>query len=153
MPEDLGGPYVQIAAFCHTALKEASGQLSIIRIQDRVRVPVPTKGDTMAAVLPVVQVTLAVVLKSGFRDGKATITIRPKTPNGVDMPPAQFPALFEGKERGVQIILPMAMQLPEEGLYWFEILVDDVTVTKVPLRVIHQQLVQVQMQKESPPGQ
>lgn len=142
MAEELGGPFVQIAAFCQTGLVETGGQLSVIRIIDRV--PVPVLPGEQAPQVPL-QLTLAVVLKSGFFNGKGTITIRPKTPSGADLPPAQFPALFEGNERGVQILLPLAMMLPEEGLYWFEVLVNDVLLTKIALRVMHQPAIQVQM--------
>jgi hypothetical protein len=148
MPEEMGGPFVQIAAFCQTALQEGTRQLSIIRIVDRVTIAVPKfpAGIKLpeGVVLPVppYQITLVIVLKSGSYKGKGTITIQPKSPTGQALPPAQFPALFEGEERGVQVIMPMAIVFQEEGPYWFEVGLREpaMLLTKVPLRVMHQEV-------------
>jgi hypothetical protein len=157
MLEEMGGPYVEIAAFCHTALMEANGQLSVVRVIDRLSVPIPklppgaTLPPGVSLPVPPAQITLVIVLKSGFYKGKGTIRIQPKSPTGQDLPLAQFPAFFEGDERGVQIILPMAIVLQEEGLYWFEVGLENpaMVLTKVPLRVIHQE-VQIQQIGTSP---
>lgn len=146
MTEQIGGPFVQIAAFCQLAMIENTGQVSLVRIIDRITLAVPPGTDPVALQQKQpLQITLAIILKSGFFRGKATMTIRPIMPSGTEMPPAQFPMLLEGDDRGVQIIMPMALALPEEGLYWFEILVDETSVTKVPLRLIHQPAMTMQM--------
>jgi hypothetical protein len=156
MPEELGGPYVQIAAFCQTALAEgpgagAAGAVSIIRILDRIGVPEPREGTPGS----LVQVTLVIILKSGFFKGRATVTIRPRTPGEQKLPPIQLPFLFEGEERGVQVVLPMAIMLQEEGLYWFEVSLEDSgtaqLMTQVPLRVLFQ--APMQQPLVSPPRQ
>jgi hypothetical protein len=147
MSEELGGPFVQVAAFCQTALQESNHQLSIVRIMDMVTVQVPKfpPGAQLPAgvsiPIPPVQITLVLVLKSGFYKGKATILIRPKSPTGKELPIAQFPVLFEGEERGIQAILPMAIILQEEGPYWFEVALQNpaMVLTKVPLRVMQQE--------------
>ena len=141
MSEEIGGPYIQIAAFCQTALIEGQGAVSIIRILDRIAVqePPPESQGTQ------VQLTLVVILKSGFFKGRSAITIRPKAPGEQILPPIQFPCLFEGDERGVQIILPMLMVLKDEGLYWFEISIDGSVMTQVPLRILHQPQIPQQM--------
>jgi hypothetical protein len=131
---------------------ENTGQPSLIRIIDRVSLNIPPGADPVALQQKQpLQITLVIILKSGFFRGKATITIRPTTPSGTEMPPAQFPILLEGDDRGNQIIMPMSLALPEEGLYWFEILVDQTTATKVPLRLIHRPA--MLMQTAPPSGQ
>ncbi len=132
----IGGPYVQIAAFCHTALIENTGALSIIRITDRVGVA----GFTPEMAPTTVQVTLVVVLKSGFLRNQAKIIVRGITPSGVILPNIAFPALFEGEERGVQLIMPMGFVVQEQGLYWFEVLVEEQALTRIPLRILYQQV-------------
>jgi hypothetical protein len=152
--EETGGPFVQVATFCHTALLEQnSQQLTIVRLIDRQPVQIPKlpanfkmnlpEGTSLP--VPPTQVTLVLVLKSGFYKGRATISISPKSPTGKSLPVASFPVLFEGDERGVQIIMPMAIVLQEEGLYWFEVGVGNppMLLTKVPLRTLHQE-VQIQ---------
>lgn len=141
----MGGPFVQVATFCQVAIVESTGQASLIRIIDRITLNIPPGADPVALQQKQpLQITLVVILKSGLFKGKATITIRPVTPSGTILPPAQFPILLEGDDRGNQIIMPMALALPEEGLYWFEILVNEATATKVPLRLIHQPATLVQ---------
>ena len=56
------------------------------------------------------------------------------------MPETTMPLLFEGEERGVQIFVNLNMQVTEEGLYWFDVLLEGATITRVPLRVIYQRL-------------
>jgi hypothetical protein len=151
--EEMGGPFIEVAAFCQTAIQEeGSRQLSIIRVTDFVTVPIPKLPAGMklpegvALPVPPYQITLALIIKSGIYKGKGTITVQPKSPTGVALPTAQVPALFEGAERGVQLIMPMAVVFQEEGPYWFEIGLREVpamVLTKVPLRVMHQE-VQIQ---------
>jgi hypothetical protein len=138
MPEEMGGPYVQIAAFCQTALLEHGGNLSMIRVIDRYPVVVQPGKDGIPSPPPVVHLTLVVVLKAGFFKGTGNVTIRPTSYSESvtnQIPAARFPVFFEGDERGVQIVIPMAMTL-EEGLYWFEILFEEMMLTKVPLRMM-----------------
>jgi hypothetical protein len=139
--EEMGGPFVQLAAFCQTTISDTSGSLSVIKIIDRMGIPLPP-GAT-APTSPV-QITLAIILKSGFFKGKGTITIRP-TIEEKSLPEAQLPALFEGDDRGVAIVIPMAIMLVDEGLYWFEVRLDGTILTKIPLRLIHQPAVPLQM--------
>ena len=49
-----------------------------------------------------------------------------------------FPVLFEGEDRGANLILPTDFEVDEEGLYWFDILVDDRLMTRIPMRVLYQ---------------
>jgi hypothetical protein len=130
-------PYVQIAAFCQAALQEAAGTLSLIRITDRVGVTGTTEEMHPSQIQGL---TLVVVLKSGFMRGRSNVTIRPNSPSGEVLPTVEMTVLFEGDERGVGIILPMAMIAKEEGLYWFDVLVDEDLFTRIPLRVIYQRL-------------
>lgn len=137
----VGGPYVQIAAFCHTAMIENTGALSIIRITDRIGVA----GFTAEMAPTTIQVTLAIVLKSGFLRNQAKIIVRAITPSQQLLPNIEFPVLFEGDERGVQLVIPMGFVVQESGLYWFEVLIEEQILTRIPLRVLYQQLA-------APPG-
>lgn len=143
MPEETGGPYVSVAAFCQTALLESTHQLSMIRIVDQLTIQVPkfppgfTLPQGITVPVPTAQITMVIVLKSGIYEGKATIKMQPKSPTGKDLLLAQFPTLLQGREQGIQVIMPMAIVFQEEGVYWFEITLDDLLLTKVPLRIMH----------------
>ncbi|HUA83480.1 MAG TPA: hypothetical protein VMB85_06435 [Bryobacteraceae bacterium] len=129
-------PYVHVAAFCQTALNEANGVLSLIRLIDRY----PIVGQTKEMQPTTINITLAVVLKSGNMTGSATLSIKPMKPDGNPMPPLNVPVLFEGMERGVGIITQMQLALTEPGLYWFDVFIDEVVLlTRIPLRILYQE--------------
>jgi hypothetical protein len=136
MPEESSftvTPYVQLAAFCQTALQEPNGILSVIRITDRFQIV----GQTAELQSGQVNLTLAVVLKSGNMQCSSTMTIRPTSPNGIQMGEVKVPVLFEGQERGVGVITQIAMVVKETGLFWFDVLIDGVMLTRIPLRILY----------------
>ena len=48
--------------------------------------------------------------------------------------------LLEGEDRGANLILQLAFQAEEDGLYWLEVHLHDALITKIPLRVVYQRL-------------
>jgi hypothetical protein len=132
-------PYVHVAAFCQTVLQEANGGLSLIRIVDRQLVV----GESKEMQPSTVNLTLVVVLKAGNMQGSATLTIQPSKPDGSMMPAMNVPVLFEGNERGVGLVTPIGLVVNEMGLFWFEVQVDGVTLTRIPLRILYQQQQQI----------
>ena len=134
-------PWVQVAAICHTALIENTGQLSVIRITDRVAV---------AGVMPQMQaqplqLTMVVVIKSGDMHGQYNVKIRCTSPTGQETMSQEIMFLFEGGDRGVQSLIPMAMVVTETGTYWFDVLLEEEVLTRVPLTVLYQRI-------QLPPG-
>ncbi len=129
-------PWVQVAAFVNIAMNEPppGAWMSLIRILDRWFVP----GTTPDMPPSMLQTTLVLMLKSGNMQGGATVKIRPLSPSKKELPSIEIPILFEGDERGVNIILPVVMQVQEQGLYWFDVFVDDQLFTRIPLRVVYQ---------------
>lgn len=143
-PQDFRAPrpWVQVAALCQTALIENTGQLSVIRIIDRINLA----GITPELQPTPIQLTMAIVLKSDEMQGNWPVTVRCTSPQGVVTNGPEMPFLFEGNDRGVQVVLPMGLIATEQGVYWFDVLIEgDIILTRVPLRVIYQR---VQM----PPG-
>ena len=58
------------------------------------------------------------------------------------MPQLSTPVLFEGDERGVNLFVNLNLQVKEEGLYWFDVLVEDAVMTRIQLRVMYQRVSQ-----------
>jgi hypothetical protein len=134
-------PYVQIAAICHTALVESTGQLSVIRITDRIAVA----GVTQEMQPQPLQLTIAILLKSGEMRGQYNVRIRVTSPQGQETMGQDVMFLFEGGDRGVQVILPIAMVVNEPGTYWFDLMIEDDVLTRMPLTVLYQRI-------QLPPG-
>lgn len=134
-------PWVQIAALCTTALIDNTGALSVIRVTDRIAVA----GVTPEMQPQPIQLTLAILMKSDQMRGSYQVKVRCTSPSGNVTPGPEFSFLFEGDDRGVQVVVPFGVLATEIGLYWFDVLVEEDLVTRLPLRVLYQKL-------QLPPG-
>lgn len=133
--ESMSGPFVTAACICQTALQEANGLLSIIRLIDRV----PVLGTTpQMQPQPLQQLVLVVILRSGMLRETHKLKIKPISPSGKDLPENEMSVLFEGEDRGPAVILPLSLVATEEGLYWFDLYLEEQLLTRIPLRVIYQ---------------
>lgn len=148
VPQDIRAPrpWVQVAVLCQTALVENTGQLSVIRITDRLMLT----GITPTLQPTPIQLTMTVVLKSDEMQGNFPVKVRCTSPTGVVTDGPEMPFLFEGNDRGVQVVAPMGLIATEQGVYWFDVLIEgDTVLTRVPLRVIYQR---AQMPPGRPPA-
>jgi len=135
--ENVFRAYLQIAVFCEKVLREADGVFSLIRIIDRFN----TVGATPEMSPQVLRFFLVVSFKSGFMRGKQTISLRPKSPTGQDLPAMEFPVLFEGDDdRGTAIAFELNWAVNEEGLFWWDLYLNQELVTRMPLRVAYQRM-------------
>lgn len=132
---DTGGRYISLAAFCEKVLTEADGGISLIRVFDRYNLPAPSPQ----APAPTIALNVVVLLRSGMYRGPATLKIRPVSPAEQILTTLELPINFEGdNERGAMVMLNMGFVPPEQGLYWFDILLDEELITRIPLRVLFQ---------------
>jgi hypothetical protein len=135
------GPHVQVATFCEKVLQEQDGVLSVIRAIDRIMLSASAAAGAPAE-LPeggILPATLLIALKAGDAQGRHPITVRAHQPSGAYLPDQTFDAMFERDERGVNLVLNMGLPAIE-GLYWFEVLVNDSLLTRVPLRIMYQRV-------------
>jgi hypothetical protein len=129
------GPYVQAACFCEMALRDTTGALSLIRIIDTITHVVrgPSAPDTMPPLAH--QLTLVLMLKSGQAIGRHDLKLVPELPSGETGHPTTLSVHFEGEEKGHELVVNMPFVFRHEGLYWFNIYLDDEKLTAVPMRV------------------
>jgi hypothetical protein len=85
-------------------------------------------------------VTILISLKSGKARGRNTIRLRPEAPSGLKFPDQLLPVLFEGEDRGVNLILNLNLVVEQEGVYWFDVLLEEQLLTRIPLRVLYQRI-------------
>lgn len=138
------GPYVQVAAICERVLQEADGVLTLVRVIDRLIVSARAPAGFVApSQLPeggAAMVTLVAMLKSDDAHGRYPIKLRVQQPSGAYYPDRDFDVLFEGQERGVNIIVAIEIEVIE-GLFWFEIFINEHRMlTRIPLRLMYQRL-------------
>ncbi len=137
MPQDTG-PFLQVAVLCESVLREVDGRISLIRLVDQLNV-----AGAMKEMQPQpVSLHMVVGFKAGMAHGKYTVRIIGRLPqSGSELIAAEQGVYFEGQDRGVNAVFFLNMLMPEEGVFWFDVLLEGVPVTRVPLRIMYQQLV------------
>lgn len=135
------GPYIQAAAFCENVIEDKTGALSLIRVVDTFT-QTATGSEPPSEMPPVTwQMKLVLMLKAGRARGRYEVKIVPELPSGETKTPLTLTAYMEGEERGQNIIVNFVFTFTMEGLYWFNVYLDDALLTKMPLRVKYMRLV------------
>lgn len=133
------GPHLAAALFCEKTLHERDGVLSLIRIIDRVTHTAqgPNPPEQMPAIK--FQTSMVLILKSGEARGRHTLAIRPEAPSGQQLPEMTLDVHFEGGERAANVLAQMDLELDQEGVYWFDVILEpNQLLTRVPLQVMYQ---------------
>jgi hypothetical protein len=138
MGEHREGPYIAAAAICEHLIQDNRGVLSLIGIIDRVTITAsgPKAPDKMPPTP--VNVKLVVMLKSGGARGTHELALQVEAPDGSHGPKQCQTCHLEGEDRGFNWIVNTALTVNQEGLYWFEVLLDDRLITRIPLRLLYQ---------------
>lgn len=140
MAVNTDGPYLIAALLCEKVLQEKDETVSIIRMVDRITLTTHALGSPET--LPPMPITLSafISLKSGSARGRHTVKWRTETPSGMKSAEQLLPVLFEGEDRGANLILTLNMIIDQEGVYWFDVLLEDQLLTRIPLRVLYQRI-------------
>jgi hypothetical protein len=135
----VGGPFVSCAVVCEKVLRESDGVQSLIRVFDRLTVQLP-KDSAANGAKPkrVIPLTVAVAFKSGDFNGTKTLEIEVhRTAKDETKPLAKpFEIAFEGGEQGPGVIVETLCEVFGPELIWFVVLLDKKVVSKIPLRIV-----------------
>jgi len=136
-PAKSGGPYIQAAAFCEYVLEEKDKTLSLIRIIDTVTQSMQiTSGEPPKEFPPLAcRLKLVLMFKSGEAMGSHQLKVTPILPTGETKAPFVQTLYFEGDEKGANLVLDFGFTFTYEGLYWFDIHINDLLATRLPLRL------------------
>jgi len=137
------GPYLITAALCEKVLQEKDDVVSLIRIVDRIVITVNALGSPEKMPPLPINLIAFICLKSGGARGRHTIKWRTETPSGINLPEQLLPVLFEGEDRGVNLFLNLNLVADQEGLYWFDVLLENQMLTRIPLRIVYQRIGQI----------
>ena len=138
--ENLYRPWLHVATFCEKVLQEVDGVPSIIRMFDRYNVSGPDEEMKPTSLIFMVFISF----KSGLLRGKQKVNLRPMDPDGKEMAGMDLPVLFEGDDdRGTIVAFQVNWSIEKEGLYWWDVHLNEELVTRMPLRVNYQRLVRV----------
>ena len=135
------GPFLTAAALCEQVIEDKTGVLSLIRLIDTI-VNAVTSPDAPEEMPPVTySMKMVIMLKSGRAKGRHELKISPELPSGELKQSITQSVQMEGEERGINQIINMVFTFTIEGLYWFNIYLDDTLFTKVPLRIKYNRVV------------
>lgn len=138
MIENNEKPFLTVGALCERVLQEKDGILSAIRLVDRIQVV--AEIDAASEQMPAVPINLQalICLKTGPARGKRTVKVVAHTPNGSIVPsPEEFTALFSDETPGVNFVIDLMFGVNLEGWYWFDVVVGDDIITRMPLQVMY----------------
>ena len=91
---------------------------------------------------PILQIQLVVSFKAGsIGAGKYNLRVKLNKPDGSDGQDTTHSVFLNGSDdNGVLIGVPMVIFSPEEGLWWFDVYFETMLLTRIPMRVLHQQV-------------
>ena len=126
-------PYISAALLCERVLIEKDEVITAVRVIDKVSI----KADALPEGLkPAIMLTGLIGLKSGPAVGDFILRLSVIPPSGEVKPDLlTLPANLKGGDHGQNFVLNLGLGIESEGLYWFEVFLDDVSLTKIPLTV------------------
>ncbi len=140
MTTENSGPYLNAAVICEKVLQEKDETLSVIRMIDRFNVTVSALGSPENLPPIPLNLTVLISLKSGKARGRSTVKLRIESPSGLKLPDQLLPVLFEGEDRGVNLVMNLNLVIDQEGVYWFDVLLEEQLLTRMPLRTVYQRI-------------
>ena len=151
-PPFYDGPHLLCAVLCERVLEEKNGVKTAVRMVDRItrtvrRPAVPAEMEPFDY-----SITLLVRFKSGAARGGLPFLVRLIKPSGESGPSGKFNLNFEGDDdSGIDVVMPMKLRLDMTGLYWIEIILQSVRVTRVPVRVVYNPFTPQQRSEDGSP--
>ncbi len=132
------GPYLNAALLCEKLLQEKDGVISAIRLVDRITLT--ASASSSPKTLPPLPVSLYALIsfKSGSARGRHTVKWVTETPSGIRLPEQLMSVHFDGDDQGANLVLNINMVVDQEGVYWFDIILEDQLITRIPLRILYQ---------------
>ena len=121
---------IELAVLCDTALVEANGALSVVRIINRMFPPFPD--------MPYVsrRIDLALILIEGRNDtGTHTIRLDLIAPDGARQEGASNEFMFPENQQSLTQVFGIDFNGDQNGVYWFELFIDDRVRKRIPLQV------------------
>ena len=124
------GPFLVVAAFCAKVAVEGR-ELSIVNLLSDTTLDY--SGDAPPDPFPPVPVTASVVFQAGANLSSRTVTINP--PRTVDCHPPVGSLDFAAEGEFGILTFPLWLVFLEEGIHWFDVLLDGEAVTRISFRL------------------
>lgn len=130
-----GEPHLLMAVLCQRAQQDQYGSFSVINILEQLVVGTddPDAPETMPPFR--IQSNLVVAFASGSDRGTHTVTIVPVQPDGERLEPVSQHIRLDGDDHRATVVSNLSIDITQTGVYWFDVLLDERPVTRIPLRI------------------
>jgi hypothetical protein len=131
-------PYVAAALICERVIQEKDDVISVIRVVDRVEIKIQTQDPNVKLqdVVPGIQLTGLISIKSGPFKGKGVISLDGESPSGKVKQLAELPVELQGDDNGQNVVLNIVIASQEDGLHWFNVRFNGSLLSRIPLRLV-----------------
>ena len=129
------GPYLLMAVLCQRADQDQYGSFNVINVLEQLVVGSDDPGAPEEFPGFRLEAQLVVSLASGEKRGDATIMIEPTDPKLNRLEPVSQTVTFSGEDHRVTIVSNVSLDVEHTGVYWFNVLLDGVSVSWIPLRI------------------
>jgi len=133
----VNGPYLKAALLCENVIEDKQGVLSLIRVVDRFMQTAVGPGAPTEMPPLTVSVVAVLMLVAGEARGAHEIQLEIEKPSGLRQSLGSSSVLFEGEDRGVNLVARMQLVLESQGLYWIDVRLGDEVISRMPLRVVY----------------
>lgn len=136
-------PLLAAALFCDKVLERNDGVISAINVLDTYTALITP--DALAHPDQRIPVSLKVLLvfKSGDATSERTLKLVLRIPTGKRKTIFEKNLPFKGGEQGVNIKVDFRLEIKTQGVYWMDVVVDDARLTRMPLKVVFQEMGQL----------
>lgn len=127
------GPFLTTALIAEKILREPDKAITAVRIVDAVGIS--SEGIVKDSKVGL-NLWILVSFKAGGFKGDSILLITEEGPSGQSKPVGLSPIKFDGNQSsGSTVMCQVALTWDRDGLYWFDVFLDNQFVTRIPLTV------------------
>jgi hypothetical protein len=124
------GPFVGLAVLCDRVDRQPDGSTDLIGIVDGFSLDSPFLDK--AAPNMSMRLNAVIALRAGDLRGSHTVAVRGRYPAGLDGPMVSRLVEFTDETPAATLLIPVEIELEHVGTYWFDVLFDQRTITRIP---------------------
>jgi hypothetical protein len=132
------GPYLLMAVLCQSARQDQYGSFSVVNVLEQL--VAGTNDPNAPEKMPTFrfQGDLAISFASGDASGTHRLSVIPIQPSGAKLDPVEQRIALKGGDHRATVVSNVSIDITEEGIYWFDVRLDDRAVTRIPLRISYE---------------
>jgi hypothetical protein len=136
MVKEVKEPFLAAAIFCEKILEEKDGTISAIRIANRIQFTPKGPGISLETHPADINIMALISFRVNAMKGKHDFKFNSNSSILVEPLNLNAETLIDAVEGGVQnIMLDLSFSVKREGVIWFDVLLDEELITRMPLRI------------------